>query len=86
MNMCECDELMVIAAFRYCLGRRSYITGECVDCLIRIWHNLSDNTRLIIRQELDRAAEKHYAGVTELLGDETDAKEWERLRSYYNRK
>ena len=30
-------DLMAIAAVRYCLGRMSYIVGDCADWLIAEW-------------------------------------------------
>ena len=39
------NQLMVIAAFRYCVGRQTYIVGACADWLIEVWPLLSDNTK-----------------------------------------
>jgi hypothetical protein len=85
---CECGEaepiqrykpewgfhnLMVLAAFRYCLGRRSYIVSICVDWLIRYWQEIDHDTRKIIIKEIAAEAEK---GDT---GDTCDAEVWQEL-------
>ncbi len=64
---------MVLAAFRYCLGRQSYIVSCCVDWLIDYWPEIDENTRYIIFDETMRAIEKGDAG------DRCDVTEWKRL-------
>ena len=39
---------MVMAAHRYCLGRRSYIVPSCVDWLREVWPVVDNNTRNVI--------------------------------------
>jgi len=68
--------LMVLAAFRYCLGRTSYIVGCCVDWLIKYWPEIDENTRKIILDETKRAIEKGDAG------DRCDVTDWKRLVIY----
>ena len=34
------DGLMAIAAFRYCLGRQTYIVGDCAEWLCEQWPSL----------------------------------------------
>ena len=34
------DGLMAVSAVRYCLGRMTYITGDCADWLIGAWQEL----------------------------------------------
>ena len=48
-------QLMALAAVRYCLGRSSYIVGDCADWLITIWPELSVDTRAIIRRDIEDA-------------------------------
>ena len=38
-------DMMVICAFRYCLGRRTYVVSECVAWLIRVWDKLDAKAR-----------------------------------------
>jgi hypothetical protein len=44
--------MMVIAAFRYCLGRQSYIVGMCIDFLKQVWGQLDKNDKDIIMKEI----------------------------------
>lgn len=79
------DDLMAIAAFRYCLGRQTYIVSYCADWLIEQWPNFSDRARSIIRRELDEAFsqdDEQRAGESDYkrLGHDCDRKEWERVR------
>lgn len=79
------DHLMVIAAVRYCLGRMTYIVGDCVAWLIRIWDELPANTKATIRCDIeeaftrddeDRAGKRDYKA----LGHDCDRQQWERVR------
>ncbi len=67
--------LMVTAAHRYCLGRRTYIVGNCVTWLLHNWKNIEENTRARIRQETQEAIDKECAG------DQCDIDEWNKLLS-----
>lgn len=81
-------ELMVIAAHRYCLGRRTYIVGDCCDWLIDIWPSLSVKTKEIIQRDTEeefirddnaRANGDNYKP----LGDDCDRADWERVRNLW---
>lgn len=83
-------DLMVVAAFRYCCGRASYIVGDCVEWLIRIWPELDQKTRDLIRRDLEEEfkrdddqranKERWYA-----LGDDCDRAEWEQVRALWRK-
>lgn len=49
------DDLMAVAAFRYCLGRSSYIVGDCADWLTDQWQNITPNMRHVIERDLREA-------------------------------
>ena len=49
------DGLMAIAAFRYCLGRQSYIVGDCCEWLTEQWSSLPGNVRRVIERDLREA-------------------------------
>lgn len=68
------DQLMAMAAHRYCLGRSSYIVGECVRWVRAIWPQLTDKTKdRIMRDTCD-------ALIMRVAGDERiDAPEWRAL-------
>ena len=46
------DGLMALAAFRYCLGRQTYIVSDCAHWLIDQWASLPPNTRAVIERDL----------------------------------
>lgn len=82
------NDLMVVAAFRYCCGRQSYIVGACADWLANIWPLLSDNTKAVIKRDLEeefvrddeaRASNSSYKP----LGWDCDRREWERVRKLW---
>lgn len=55
-------QLMLIAAFRYCLGRQSYIVGACLDWLPTIWERCSQQTQDIILRDTAEALMDGRAG------------------------
>ncbi len=55
-------QLMVIAAHRYCLGRRSYIVGSCIDWLYKWWPDLEENTKNTIIRDTIKALQENMAG------------------------
>ena len=78
------DDLMVTAAFRYCLGRQTYIVRECAEWLIRIWPTLSERAKIIIQRELEQAFYDAGVGRGYLpLGADCDRKEWEKVRGLW---
>lgn len=56
------DELMVIAAHGYCLGRSTHIVPTCIFWLYSHWDLLSENTRTAIIRDTKRALERGAAG------------------------
>ena len=45
-------DMMAICAFRYCLGRRTYVVSECAAWLIRVWDKLDAKARAVIERDL----------------------------------
>lgn len=85
------NDLMAVAAFRYCLGRKTYIVGECADWLIEQWPNFSDNAKAIIKRDLEDTFlsddETRAAGVDTFfkpLGMDCDRAQWERVRALWH--
>ena len=72
------DNLMVIAAFRYCLGRRTYIVSDCVAWLKEIWPLLEDRDRRLIKKEVDESLAMNRAG------DSCDKDEWIKIMELDN--
>lgn len=64
------DQLMVMAAHRYCLGRRSYIVGSCVEWINAHWDQFTISTQLVmLRDTLEAINDK-------LAGDYIDEQLW----------
>lgn len=83
------DDLMVLAAFRYCLGRMTYIVSDCADWLIEQWPNINEGTRRVIQQELEEAFvnDNNDRKINEsyrALGSDCDREQWERVRKLYS--
>lgn len=83
--------LMVVAAFRYCLGRRTYIVSDCSKWLIKQWEHLPENVKHIIKRELDVAfLDDNEARLVndnyKPLGDDCDRAEWEKVRRLWSAK
>jgi len=67
------SQLMVTAAHRYCLGRRSYIVGSCIDWIKIHWDEFTIHTKLILLRDTIEALHRNEAG------DECDARGWKQL-------
>lgn len=66
--------LMLICAFRYCLGRRSYIVGHCDGWIREEMSSLGEgDTELLIREI------KEYLGREDKYSLSYDNKIWESL-------
>lgn len=82
------DDLMAIAAVRYCLGRMSYITGDCSDWLRAQWPNLKPGARQVIQRDIDEAFANDDAARAEdypykPLGHDCDRAEWQKVRAMW---
>ena len=82
------DDRAAVWGVRYCLGRMTYVSGECADWLVRHWPRLSDGTKQAIQRDIDeafiaddkaRASGQHYKP----LGWDCDRREWERVRALW---
>jgi hypothetical protein len=60
------DQLMALAAFRYCLGRRSYIVGSCLQWLRDTWEQFEQNTKSVMVRD-----------TIEALMDDRTGMEWD---------
>ena len=82
------DHLMVIAATRGCLGRTTYVVGDCCDWLIKIWPLLSPSTQRIVRLDIEEAFERDDADreagrIYKALGNDCDRHHWARVRGLW---
>lgn len=63
-------QLMVMAAHRYCLGRRSYIVRSCISWLTYWWSEITEETKRVILRDTVEALQDNLAG------DAIDFAEW----------
>lgn len=81
------DDLMALAAVRYCIGRMTHIVGDCVDWLIDQWPNFGESIKRTIlrdvreamaRDDEDRAEGREHR----TLGGDCDRAEWDRFLDF----
>lgn len=85
------DGSMAVAAFRYCLGRMTYITGDCADWLVENWDDIPSHAQTQIVRELEAAfanddrarASSDSSRAIYPLGWDCDRAEWERVRKLW---
>ena len=66
----DLEQFVVIAAFRYALGRRSYAVSLIAHWLIKNWNEIHINDQNIIIKEIQEALDGDCAGM------EMDKQEW----------
>jgi hypothetical protein len=64
---------ILICAFRYALGRRTYITSTVSDVIRGAWPHLSPGDRALIQREIRQAIDQGRAGM------ECDIKSWQKV-------
>jgi len=69
----DLEQFVVIAAFRYALGRRSYAVSLIAHWLIKNWNEISINDQNLIRREIQEALDHDCAGM------EMDKEEWRKV-------
>ena len=67
------SDTMVLWAFRYCLGRRSYAVNDCVVYLMAHWKEIDKETKKIIHRDIREAFEEENYGM------EMDKRSWEHI-------
>lgn len=82
------EHLMVIAATRYCIGRMTYVVGDCANWLIKLWPILPEHTRNIIRRDLEGAfidddQARADGDDYKPLGHDCDRAQWETVRALW---
>lgn len=82
------DDMMAIAAVRYCLGRMTYIVSDCADWLVAHWTEFGESTRKCIQRDIDEAFVRDDECRGRLdnykpLGMDMDRAQWERVRKLW---
>jgi hypothetical protein len=82
------SQFVVLATVRYCLGRRTYVVGECRDWLIANWQDIGPRMQKLIEQEVEdefrRDDEARARGSDyKPLGWDCDRREWGRVRELW---
>ncbi len=73
MERFEVDENVIMYAFRYCLGRKTYAVSEMVSILICNWRKLKQHTQIQIKQEIADAKNRNC------LGMDCDIEQWNKV-------
>lgn len=68
------DEIILLCAFRYAYGRRSYIVGEIKQYILEQLNTLSNEFLLLVLQEFKDFPIDKYGG------DECDQNVWKHLK------
>jgi len=75
------DGLMIIAAVRYCIGRRTYIVSDCADWIIANWAKWPNNVKTAIKRDVEEGFQRDAENPAwKTLGDECDKRQWENVR------
>lgn len=69
----ELSEDILFMAFRYAIGRSTYVTKEVSDAIVEKWVDISNGTKELILKEIKEAIEEKRAGMW------MDVVEWERI-------
>lgn len=87
------NDEVAIWAFRYCLGRMTYVTSDCERWLCEAWPTLDEHAKSVIKRDLEEAFKRDDEmrrnrqpgdGSSWLpLGHDCDRKSWEAVRKLY---
>lgn len=58
------DRLVLIAAFRYALGRMTYMPSVICKVLQDNWKDLTESDRKLIQREIQEAIDRNLAGMS----------------------
>ncbi len=65
--------ILLFCAFRYALGRSTYVVGSIVNLLLRNWKTIPDSQKEMYKQEIGVAITQDRAGM------QMDIDEWTRI-------
>ena len=67
------SESIIMWAFRYALGRKTYVVEEVANCLKENWEKIADHTKICIKEEITAAIALGHAGM------DCDIKNWKQI-------
>ena len=67
------QDILLFCAFRYALGRMTYVVGSIVDIIIANWDQMSSSRRKMYKIEIREAITNNKCGMN------CDIKDWERV-------
>jgi hypothetical protein len=63
IDFTDCDQdILLFCAFRYALGRQTYVVGAIADIIKANWGHMPQSRRDMFRKEIEEAIEQGYAG------------------------
>ena len=68
------ERLVLICAFRYALGRRTYVSHSLVEEILANWDELPDHDKQLFKREIEE--ERRVNGK---CGMEMDDQQWQRI-------
>lgn len=75
-------DLFFVAAFRYALGRRTYMVFTIADFIKTNIALVPQNIINLMIREITEAEQNHNDGLYKALGDDCDVKTWLSLREF----
>ncbi|MNZ37485.1 hypothetical protein D3C78_549320 [compost metagenome] len=80
------QHMLLIAATRYALGRKTYVVMDICDGLVSAWPLIPEKTRAIIARDIEEAFQQDDEARTDgsgykALGMDCDRAQWERVRA-----
>lgn len=67
------DDIVILAATRYALGRASYVVSDVVNFLLNNWNEISERNKNIILRDVKEAINQNLAGM------ECDVVQWSKI-------
>jgi len=67
------NEDVLLSAFRYALGRQTYIVNSIVKNILNNWNDISDKLKNLMKREIQEAIDTNEAGM------DCDVKEWRKI-------
>jgi len=67
------EDMILFCAFRYALGRQTYIVSLIVDEIVERWNELEERDQEQYKKEINEAIEMSRAGA------DMDEKQWKRI-------